>query len=417
MYENSFPTVRHVVTRSRGGQLHIGVGDARYGATMTVAGAFGFRWVRSSSGVELPVVFDRTSGVIHPGACDWLRSLHESGASPNTVRNYGFRVAGFLSWLPSQALDWTQVRLSTLLQWKHHLAMTPVSRGTASATLRQPATVGAWLVALVEFYRWAALEELVPKDLVGRLTEEQFVRPGSRGGERGGWRSISAKPLRVGSTEVSLAPQWLSEESDRMDVLALPLRPRDRFLVDLLYFTGLRIGEALSLFREDLHLLADNRAHGCRVRGPHLHVVRNLSANGARAKSLRVVPVPAELALSYQEALSERLLMAGDALSPNVIVALEGATAGQALSYATVVDLFRRWSKRLGFRLRPHLLRHTRATIWLRGLEGDPIDLDVVRVLLGHRSLSSTLIYTHASADSLRAAVANASVQLAGASA
>ena len=379
---------------------------------MTDAWALGFRWVRSSSGADIPVVFDRDRGVIHPGACDWLRSLYASGASPNTVRNYGLRVAGFLSWLPSQALDWTQVRLSTLVLWKHYLLVTPVVRGTGAATPRQPTTVSAWLVALVEFYRWAALEELVAKELVARLTEEQFVIPGRRGGEHGRVRSVAAKPLRVRSVEVSNAPQWLSEESDRLALLALPLRPRDRFLVDLLYFTALRIGEALSLFREDLHLLADNRSHGCRVKGPHLHVVRNRSANGARAKSLRVVPVPAALALSYQAVVAERLMLAGDSRSPNVIVALEGATAGEALSYATVVDLFRLWSTKLGFYVRPHLLRHTRATIWIRGLEGDPIDLDVVRVLLGHRSLSSTLIYTHASAESVRAAVVNSSIQL-----
>ena len=368
--------------------------------------------MRAASGFDVAVVFDRQLGVIHPGACDWLRSLDESGASPNTVRNYGLRVAGFLSWLPTQALDWTQVRPSTLVQWKNHLLVTPVKRGGSALTPRQPATVGAWLVALVEFYRWAALEELVSKDLVARLTEEQFVRPGPRGGEHGRTRSVAAKALRVRSVEVPKAPAWISEAADRQALLALSLRPRDRFLVDLLYFAGLRIGEALSLFREDLHLLADNRPHGCRVKGPHVHVVRNHSANGARAKSLRVVPVPAELALSYQEALAERIALVGDDRSPNVFVALEGATAGRALSYATVVDLFRRWSKRLGFQVRPHLLRHTRATIWLRGLEGDPVDLDVVRVLLGHRSLSSTLIYTHASDESLRAAVANASVQL-----
>lgn len=377
---------------------------------MTAAGTYVFRWVRSSSGADVATVFDRERGVIHTGACDWLRSLVESGASPNTVRNYGLRVAGFLSWLPTQALDWTQVRPSTLVQWKNYLSVTPTKGGGGSMSLRQPATVGAWLVALVEFYRWAALEELVSKELVARLTEEQFVRPGSRGGEHGRMRSVTAKPLRVRSVEVLKAPPWLSNDADRQALLGLPLRPRDRFLVDLLYFTGLRIGEALSLFRTDLHLLADNRSHDCRIKGPHVHVVRNHSANGARAKSLRVVPVPAGLAMSYQEALAERLMLVGEDRSPNAIVALEGATAGRALSYATVVGLFRRWSAQLGFQIRPHLLRHTRATIWLRGLEGPAVDIDVVRVLLGHRSLSSTLIYTHASDEALRAAVANTAV-------
>lgn len=372
---------------------------------------FAFRWVPTASGVDAGAVFDLTQGTIHPGACDWLRSLSESGASPNTVRNYGLRVAGFLSWLPTQGLHWTQVRPSTVVQWKNHLLVTPVARRASLATPRKPTTVAAWLIALVEFYRWAALEDLVPRDLIAQLTEDQVVIPGARGGEHGRMRSVMARSLKVRPVQVEKAPSWLSEEGDRRALLELPMRPRDRFLVDLLYFTGLRIGEALSLFRQDLHLLADNYAHDCRIRGPHLHVVRNRSANGARAKSLRSVPVPAELAMLYQETLSERLRLLGEDGSPNAIVSLEGATAGQALSYAAVVDMFRRWSKRLGFYVRPHLLRHTRATIWLRGLEGPAVDLDVVRVLLGHRSLASTLIYTHASDEALRAAVARTIVR------
>lgn len=341
---------------------------------MTHARVFSFRWVRTSYGLDVAVVFDLEHGAIHAAACDWLASLDESGSSPNTVRTYGLRVAGYLSWLRTQAMDWTQARASTLVLWKNHLLVTRVERGSGIATPRRPATVGAWLVALVEFYRWAAIEGLVPRELVDRLTEEHFVRPGQRGNEYGHMRSVMAKPLHVRSVDMPQAPEWLSEEADRQALLALNLRPRDRFLMDLLYFTGLRIGEALSLFREDLHLLADNRSHGCRVKGPHLHVVRNRSANRARAKSLRVVPVPAALALLYQQALAERLTLVGDDRSPNVIVALKGDTAGRALSYAAAADLFRRCSARLGYRLRPHMLRHTRATIWIRGLEGEPVE-------------------------------------------
>lgn len=158
---------------------------------VTAKGTFAFRRVRSPSGDVLPVVFDREQSRIHAGACDWLRSLQESGSSPNTVRSYGLRVAGFLSWLPAQGLEWTQVRASTLVQWKNHLAVTPVLRAGGALGPRQPGTVAAWLVALVEFYRWAALEGLVSQALIERLTDEQFVRPGRRGGEHGHTRSPS----------------------------------------------------------------------------------------------------------------------------------------------------------------------------------------------------------------------------------
>src|SRR2546423_1157387 len=71
---------------------------------------------------------------------------------------------------------------------------------------------------------------------------------------------------------------------------------RDRFLIVLMRVTGLRIGEALGLRREDLHFLPDSTMLGCIHRGPHLHVRRREdNNNGALATSRisRVAPADA----------------------------------------------------------------------------------------------------------------------------
>ncbi len=56
---------------------------------------------------------------------------------------------------------------------------------------------------------------------------------------------------------------------------------RDRFLLVLLWFCGLRVGEALGFRRSDLHFVASAASLGCTVSGPHLHVVGRDNANGA----------------------------------------------------------------------------------------------------------------------------------------
>lgn len=365
--------------------------------------SYAFRCIRRESGEFAAVIFERTTGQIHGDACDWLRALLGSGASPNTVRSYGLRVAAYLSWLSLQNTHWRDVRIATLVQWRNVVAVSKTSRRRQ----RQPSTVDAWMIATVDFYRWAALEGLVGQECVGDLITDQQSLPRLHGGETMKIRSVRARQLRTRTAKVDTAPKWIEEAVDRRALLTLPLRPRDRFLVELLYVTGLRIGEALSLFRDDLHFLNDNAPHGCPVKGPHIHVQRHNSANGLRAKSLRVVPAPAELSFAYQDYLLERRACLTSDTSENVFVSLTGDSLGQALSYDAAVDLFRRWSRSLGFRVRPHMLRHTRATMWVRGIEGPAIDIDVVRVLLGHRSLSSTLVYTHASQEALRAAVSN----------
>ncbi len=67
---------------------------------------------------------------------------------------------------------------------------------------------------------------------------------------------------------------------------------RDRFLLVLLWFSGLRIGEALGLRRSDMHLMASASELGCSVAGAHLHVVPRENVNGARAKGRRERVVP-----------------------------------------------------------------------------------------------------------------------------
>lgn len=68
-------------------------------------------------------------------------------------------------------------------------------------------------------------------------------------------------------------------------VLSCCRRPREHFLVVLLRDTGVRIGEALGLRREDMHLLPDSRVLGCAVVGAHVHVRHRANPNGALAKS------------------------------------------------------------------------------------------------------------------------------------
>jgi integrase/recombinase XerD len=83
---------------------------------------------------------------------------------------------------------------------------------------------------------------------------------------------------------------------------------RNRFLLVLLWFSGLQIGEALRLRRADLHLMPSAAALGCPVAGAHLHVVPRENANGACAKGggERVVPLAHYVVAYYDLYLAER---------------------------------------------------------------------------------------------------------------
>jgi len=179
---------------------------------------------------------------------------------------------------------------------------------------------------------------------------------------------------------------------------------RDRFLLVMLWFCGLRIGEALGLRRSDLHLVPAAAALGCSTPGPHLHVVARDNPNRARAKSGdRAVPVRAEVLSCYDRYLAEREACRPAEACDLVLVNIRHAPLGRPMSDDTVRKWLEGLSKRAGLEraVTPHMFRHATATELLA--RGGSID--VVKELLGHASIRSTEAYLHPDADAQRAAV------------
>lgn len=370
-----------------------------------------------STGETVWVIFESGHG-LHAEGTSWLKYLRDLDSSPETARAYGPRLAWFLSWCAAHGHNWRKPSLSVLAKWKQALLTTPYVAGK-SQKLRQPETVDGWMTALTEFYKWATANGIVDKSYTQSFYEQKFIPAGVRGGEAGRTITTKAPELSTGSRRKDAAPEWLELHSQRRAILDIDLNPRDRFLVDLLYSTGLRGGEALTLFREDLHFLQDNRSLECRIMGPHVHVNGNVVDTGARAKSSRThgfvkryVPVPVDLVASYEDYRFERVETLGVDTNPLVFVNLYAGVLGAGVTPDSMRDSFERLSDRLGFYVRPHMLRHTRATLWLHGVEGPKLAADTVQALLGHKSPASTLIYTHSTEEDLRAAVDGVSLRL-----
>ena len=87
---------------------------------------------------------------------------------------------------------------------------------------------------------------------------------------------------------------------------------RDRFLVYLLFSTGLRRGAVGGLRRSDLHFADCSTELGCTITGAHLHVRRRQNVNKATSKSRADFHVPVDhhaLAL-YERYLNEQATIA-----------------------------------------------------------------------------------------------------------
>lgn len=360
---------------------------------------------------------------LHAAGCAFLAGLRGRDRSVNTERLYAGRVALFLSWCARDGVDWQRVGLGPMVRFKRWLVTEPLpSRrrdGSGPTRHRSEATADAVLGTVCEFLRFCARYELIDPAVARGLHETRYLRylpPGYDAGEDEQFRTVRSRMLTF---VVPQSPFEFLEPGQVDRVVAAAGNPRDRCLVALVAMTGIRIGEALGLHRQDMHLLADSRGLGCATPGPHLHVRRRAgNANRALAKSRfpRSIPVPDTAIDLYADYAHERARRLGTAErnlvgsagrgteiedSPLVFVNLYRPPLGAAMGYANVKEMFDRLAVATGLTVRPHLLRHTAATTWLR----QGTSRDTVQALLGHVSPSSMQPYLHPDESDKRAAV------------
>jgi site-specific recombinase XerD len=153
----------------------------------------------------------------------------------------------------------------------------------------------------------------------------------------------------------------------------------ERAILLLLCLLGLRRSEVVSLNCGDINLA-----------GRHLEVIQSKGGHS------RTLPIPDELAPALKAQLAARGAGPHDPLFLS--------QTGQRLSRSVLARLFSRWLANAGLEglgLSPHSCRHGAASRWLK------VGLTIVEVqqLLGHRDVSTTGKYCHASLDDISAAM------------
>ena len=151
---------------------------------------------------------------------------------------------------------------------------------------------------------------------------------------------------------------------------------RDRAIVELLYSSGVRVGELVSIKIKDIDMKN-----------------RTLNVLG-KGKKERLLPVTSQAVDSIETYLLKR---EGNK-NPNSIIFMN--LKGRGLTERGVQYILNQTSKAAGIfrKVSPHMLRHSFATHFLE----NGMNLRYLQHLLGHSNLSTTEIYTHVSIDQLK---------------
>jgi integrase/recombinase XerC len=277
----------------------------------------------------------------------------EKGRSVHTVRAYLGDLRGLLAHLEQQGVTaLPEVRLADLRSWLG-------AQGGAGASR---STVSRRAAAAKTFFRWLTRTGRIPTDPSLRL-----AAPGKDHHLPGVLRQPQATEL------MDLAAVAADDED--------PVHLRNRAMLELLYASGMRVGELTGLDVDDVDLVART----ARVLG-----------KGDRE---RIVPfgLPAAEAVTAWLSGGRPRLVTGDS-GPAMFLGRRGRRVDQRQVRSSLHELLTHLPDTPA--MGPHGLRHSAATHLLEG----GADLRTVQELLGHASLATTQIYTHVSVDRLRAA-------------
>lgn len=271
----------------------------------------------------------------------------EKGLATNTLEAYGRDLSRYLTFLAKIGVtEPGKISQGDILRFLTDLKQEGLSARSRARTLS----------AVRMFHRFLRMEKISNQDPTALVESPRMLRP---------------------------LPHLLSQdEVDRLLAApagAEPLAQRDRAMLEVLYATGVRVSELISLRLSDLNLEI-----GC------------LSAFGKGSKQ-RLIPLGEEALAALMDYLKSARSSLNKSGKEQIIFLNR---SGKGLTRQGFWKILKRYAVIAGITqsISPHMLRHSFATHLLE----NGADLRAVQTMLGHSDISTTQIYTHVIRERLK---------------
>ncbi|MFP4083245.1 MAG: site-specific tyrosine recombinase XerD [Candidatus Aminicenantes bacterium] len=269
----------------------------------------------------------------------------EKGLSFNTVLSYSRDVKKLFDFFKKEKIPWEKAREEDLIRFIHQQSKAGLS----------PRSSARLVSSLKSFYKYLVLDDIISKDPAVNLSSPKI------------WIKL---PRFLTVEEVNR----LLSQPDESSLRGI----RDKALLELLYATGLRVSELVSLRLKDINIKDGF-----------------LLCRGKGGKE-RIIPFGA----SAVQALQKYLDQARPQFLKKPHDSLFLTSRGGQFTRQGFWKLLKSYAEKahLDINISPHILRHSFATHMLeRGA-----DLRSVQLMLGHTQITTTQIYTHVTRQRLR---------------
>lgn len=270
----------------------------------------------------------------------------EKNYSIHTINNYLNDVNDFIEFINANKINISSIKYNDIREYLNCLYSKNLSKSSVSRILS----------TLRTFFKWLVRENKIKSNPMELITSP---------------KKDKKLPTYLNHDDV--------EKILNIPDIKTPLGMRDNAILEMLYSTGIRVGELISIKISDIN-----------------YSEKTINVFGKGSK--------------------ERVVLFGDALLGKLTLYIKRGRNellkkkqsnilflnhhGNPLTERGIEDILNRIIKKGGleFTIHPHMLRHTFATHML----DNGADLKVVQELLGHENLSTTQIYTHVSNERLR---------------
>lgn len=275
---------------------------------------------------------------------------YQRGYSSNTVDSYRRDIYKFQEYMKKENASFNDVESNLIRNFLLEETLNGISKRSSQRRL----------VAMRRFYEWMLKEGKVKFNPFKIITSPKLDK---------------TLPDFLHQEEID---QLFEEDSKREDFLAL----RDHAILELLYASGLRVSELVSLTLESLN--------------PNQRTIR---VKGKGNKE-RIVPYSIECKKALDKYINEcrNEIIAKNKIE-NPTNALFLNSRGEGITTRGVEYILKSIEKKIGMELdlHPHKMRHSFATHLL----DEGVDLRVIQEILGHESLETTQVYTHVSTSKM----------------
>ncbi|WP_339279002.1 tyrosine-type recombinase/integrase [Paenibacillus sp. FSL W8-1187] len=317
----------------------------------------------------------------------FLRYKDNAGKGRNTLRAYCYHLKHFFEFLQQKEYDYRHIGLDEMAEFIRWL-QTP-HRDVKVATLKpigvglQASTINTYIGTVTEFYDYLMRHDDYSLKLSQKMKKQL---PGFRKGFKDFLyhinkdRDFDSKILKLKVPKKR--PKTISK--DKIATLqGACSNLRDQFLLQLLWESGFRIGECLSLWIGDF--LIDQRKIDLKDRGELV--------NGAEIKTVcspRKIDVSSDLINMYMDYIAE--CHTDEVDTNHVFIKLSGQNKYQPMEYPDVTSLFLRLRKKTGIDVTPHMFRHSH----FNTLRKQGWDFSKIRVRGGWSNVQTPIqIYSH----------------------